>query len=48
MLAFALISGAALTEQELVRLMNHVPEKTPEIKSIMENEKHKAQKEPER
>ena len=40
--------GAALTEQELARLMNHVLEKTPEIKSIMDNEKHKALKEPER
>lgn len=40
--------GAALTEQELARLMNHVLEKTPEIKNIMENEKHKAQKDLER
>ena len=40
--------GATLTEQELARLMNHVLEKTPEIKSIMENEKHKAQKDLER
>lgn len=40
--------GATLTEQELARLMNHVLEKTPEITSIMDNEKHKAQKEPER
>ena len=40
--------GAALTEQELARLMNHVLEKTPEIKNIMDNEKHKVQTEPER
>ena len=40
--------GAALTEQELARLMNYVIEKTPEIKNIMENEKHKAQKDLER
>ena len=40
--------GAALTEQELAQLMNHVLEKTPEIKNIMDNEKHKVQTEPER
>ena len=40
--------GATLTEQELARLMNHVLEKTPEIKNIMDNEKHKAEKDMER
>ena len=37
-----------MTEQELARLMNHVLEKSPEIKNIMDNEKHKAQKDLER
>lgn len=40
--------GVTLTEQEFARMMNHVLDKEPEIKNIMENEKHKAQKDMER
>lgn len=40
--------GVTLTEQEFARMMNHVLEKNPQIRSIMENEKHKAQKDMER
>lgn len=40
--------GVTLTEQEFARMMNHVLDKEPEIRNIMENEKHKAQKDMER
>lgn len=40
--------GVTLTEQEFARMMNHVLEKDPQIRNIMENEKHKAQKDMER
>ena len=40
--------GITLTEQELARVMNHVLEKTPEMRRIMENEKYKMQKDIER
>lgn len=40
--------GVTLTEQEFARMMNHVLEKDPQIRNIMENEKHKVQKDMER
>ena len=40
--------GVTLTEQEFARMMNHVLDKEPEIRNIMENEKHKVQKDMER